>query len=124
MLENARKLRGIHFIDPEDKEFAEIIKNARKKLELPTATAVPCKRTHSRNGVTCVQKDDHKSKLTCTLEADESKRLRMKEIEPKIHEDHIAGKGDNLLHHYILVYKFMPMPQAMKTPAAKEAVNK
>ena len=30
-LENARKLRGIHFTDPEDKEFKETIKNARKK---------------------------------------------------------------------------------------------
>ena len=28
-LETARKLRGIYFIDPEDKEFAEIIKTAR-----------------------------------------------------------------------------------------------
>ena len=28
-LENARKLRGIYFIDPEDKEFKETIKNAR-----------------------------------------------------------------------------------------------
>ena len=26
-LENARRLRGIHFIDPEDKEFKETIKN-------------------------------------------------------------------------------------------------
>ena len=32
-LDNARKLRGIYFIDPEDKEFKESIKNARKKLE-------------------------------------------------------------------------------------------
>ena len=32
-LDNARKLRGIYFIDPEDKEFKETIKNARKKLE-------------------------------------------------------------------------------------------
>ena len=32
-LENARKLRGIYFIDPEDKEFKETIKNTRKKLE-------------------------------------------------------------------------------------------
>ena len=31
-LENARKLRGIYFIDPEDKEFKETIKNARKKV--------------------------------------------------------------------------------------------
>ena len=32
-LDNARKLRGIYFIDPEDKEFKETIKNARKKLK-------------------------------------------------------------------------------------------
>ena len=31
-LENARKLRGSYFIDPEDTEFKETIKNARKKL--------------------------------------------------------------------------------------------
>ena len=29
-LDNARRLRGIYFIEPEDKEFKEIIKNARK----------------------------------------------------------------------------------------------
>ena len=28
-LDSARKLRGIYFIDPEDKEFKETIKNAR-----------------------------------------------------------------------------------------------
>ena len=42
-LENARKFRGIYFIDPEDKEFKEFIKNARKKLETPMAPAMPCK---------------------------------------------------------------------------------
>ena len=31
-LENARKLRGIYFIDPEDKELKETIKNARKEI--------------------------------------------------------------------------------------------
>ena len=36
-LDNARKLRGIYFIDPEDKEFKETIKNARNKLETPMA---------------------------------------------------------------------------------------
>ena len=30
-----RRLRGIYFIDPEDKEFKETIKNVRKKLETP-----------------------------------------------------------------------------------------
>ena len=42
-LENARKLRGIYFIDPEDKEYKETIKNARKKLETSVAPAMPCK---------------------------------------------------------------------------------
>ena len=42
-LENARKLRRIYFIDPEDKEFKETIKNARKKSETPVAPAMPCK---------------------------------------------------------------------------------
>ena len=32
-LDNASRLRGIYFIDPEDKEFKETINNARKKLE-------------------------------------------------------------------------------------------
>ena len=41
--DNARKLRGIYFIDPEDKEFKETIKNARKKLETAVAPAMPCK---------------------------------------------------------------------------------
>ena len=43
---------------------------------------------------------------------------------PKIHEDHIAGKGDNSLQHYHWVHKFIPMPQAMKIPAAKAVVDK
>ena len=42
-LDNARKLRSIYVIDPEDKEFKETIKNARKKLETPVAPAMPYK---------------------------------------------------------------------------------
>ena len=43
---------------------------------------------------------------------------------PPNHEDHIAGKGENSLQHHNLVHKFIPMPQAMKIPAAKAAVDK
>ena len=43
---------------------------------------------------------------------------------PNHHEDHIAGKGDNSLQHCNLVHKFIPMPQAMKIPAAKEVADK
>ena len=41
--DNARNLRGIYFIDPEDTKFKETIKNARKKLETPVAPAMPSK---------------------------------------------------------------------------------
>ena len=50
--------------------------------------------------------------------------MRMENSEPPNHEDHIAGKGENSLQHYNLVHKFIPMPQAMKIPAAKAAVDK
>ena len=63
-------------------------------------------------------------KLACILEASESTRLRMGEPLPNHHEDHIAGKGDNSLQQYNLVHKFIPVPQAMKIPAAKAAVDK
>ena len=65
-----------------------------------------------------------KTRLACMLEASESTRLRMGESMPTHHEDHIAGKGNNSLQHYILVHKFIPMPKARKIPAAKEAVDK
>ena len=48
----------------------------------------------------------------------------MEETLSKYHEDHIAGKGDNSLQHYNMVHNFIPMPQAMKIPAAKAAVDK
>ena len=38
--------------------------------------------------------------------------------------DHIAGKETNSLSHCNLVRKFIPMPQAMKIPDAKAAVEK
>ena len=42
-LDNARKLRFIYFIVPEDEECEEIMKNARGKSEIPIPAAMPCK---------------------------------------------------------------------------------
>ena len=93
--ESARKLREIYFIDLEDKEFKENIKNARKKLETSVAPAMPCKIMKKNCGSGASNKII--SKLACVLEASESTRLRMGESLPNHHEDHIAGKGDNSL---------------------------
>ena len=121
-LENARKLRGICFIDPEDTEFKETIKNARKKLETSVAPAMPCKILKKNCGSDGSNKI--KTKLACILETDESTRMRMGNSIPHYHQDHIAGKGKNSLQHYNLVHKSIPMPQAMKISAAKAAVDK
>ena len=119
-LENARKLRGIYFIDPEDKVFKETIKNARKKLEASVAPAMPCKimKNCGSGGSNKI-----KTKLACILEADESTRMRMGNSTPQNHQDHIAGNGENSLQHYNLVHKFIPRPQAVKIPASKAAVD-
>ena len=93
-LENARKFRDICFIDPEDKEFKETIKNVRKKLETPLALAMPCKILKYCGSDTS---NKIKTKLACILEADESSRLRMGESLSNHHEDHFAGKGSNSL---------------------------
>ena len=120
-LDNARKLRGIYCIDPEDKEYKETIKNARKELETSVDPAMPCKiMKNCGSGAS----NKIKTKLSCILEADEFTRMRMRNSIPPNHEDHIAGKGENSLQHYNLVHKFIPMPQAMKIPAAKAAVDK
>ena len=119
--ENARKLRGIYFIDLEDKELNETIKNARKKLETSVAPAMPCKimKNCGSDGSNKI-----KTKLACILEADESTRMRMGNSVPNYHADHIAGKGEKSLRHENLVHKFILMPRAMKIPAAKAAVDK
>ena len=42
-LDNARQLRGIYFIEPDDEEFKLIIKAVRRMLEVPMPAAMPCK---------------------------------------------------------------------------------
>ena len=48
----------------------------------------------------------------------------MERTQQTYHEDRIAVEGFNSLSHYNLVRKFVPMPQAMKSPDAKAAVDK
>ena len=49
-LDNARRLRRIYFIDPDNQEYKEILQLARRKLERPAEAAVPCqKEIHTGN---------------------------------------------------------------------------
>ena len=81
-LDNARRSRGIYFDDPKDEEFKDVMRNARRKLEVPMPAAMPCKTPvkipmcqSSRE--TCRNIGKHKTKYACVVEVDESMRIRM-----------------------------------------------
>ena len=77
------------------------------------AAAMPCKRAVSQASIreTVVSKTgkakapDAKTRFSCIAEAHESTRQRIESITKRIHEDHIAGKGQNLIVHYNLFAK-------------------
>ena len=104
-LDNARKLRRIYFIDPEDKEqFKETMKNARKKMETSVAPAMHCKTSKNSQHVgTCGKSNEIKSKLACIWEASAATRLRMGESLPNHHEDKLQEKETT---HYGITFWF------------------
>ena len=113
-LDHARSLRGIYFIDPKDEEFKNIMKNGRRKLEIPMPAAMPCKTPMNSSGETFRGIGKSKTKDACIAEADESTRSRLEGVPFRYHEDHIATKGTNSVSHYNLMHKFIPLPQALK----------
>ena len=124
-LDNARKLRGIFSLTPRTRNLRRPLRMLARNWKYQwLAPAMPCKILKSNENCGSGASDKVKTKLACILEAGGSTRLRMGESLPTHHEDHIAGKGDNSLQHYNMVHKFIPMPQAMKIPAAKAAVDK
>ena len=73
-LDNARRLRGIFFIEPDDEEIQHTMKNARRKLEIPTPAAMRCRLQLHQHRETCGTVGQHKTKYACIVEADESMR--------------------------------------------------
>ena len=71
-LENARQLRGIFFIEPNDEEFKLTKKAARRKLEVPMPAAMPCKIPIKSSGKTHRNIEKRKTKYGCVVDADES----------------------------------------------------
>ena len=111
-LENAKHLRGIFFIKPNDEEFKHTMENARRKFEIPIPAAMLCKTPVNCRGETCRNIWENKTKYACIVDADESLRIRLEGVPHRYHEDHIAAKGINSLSHCNLVHKFIPMSQA------------
>ena len=102
-LDNARQLRGIYFIEPDDEEFKPIMKAARKKLEVPMQAAMLCKTPVSCRGETC-SIGKRKTKYACVVDADESTRPRLMGAGHKPHQVHFTAKGTNSTTHYTVLF--------------------
>ena len=94
------------------------------------AAAVLCKRK-AQTGITKVvakpesaSQKNPKTSYGWKVESHESTRQRAASSVPTKHEEHIAGKGFTSMSHYNLVHKCIPLPQAIKIPDAKVAVDK
>ena len=70
----------------------------------------------------CIR-ENSKTMYGCVVESREPTRQRAESPQSKKHEDHIAGKGFTSMSHCNLAHRFIPMPQAMKIPDAKAAVD-
>ena len=100
-----------------------------QKLERPVAPAMPCKIPPNSIKKVSAKPDIASEKMSkrvygCIVEPQESSRQRVESSQHKNHEDHIRGKRIFSMSHHDLVHKFIPMPQAMKIPDAKAAVDK
>ena len=101
-LDNARQLREIFFIEPNDEEFKLTMKAARRKLEVPMPAAMPCKIPTKSSGETHRNIGKRKTKYACVADADESTRPRQEGAGHKPHQDHISAKRMNSTTHYSL----------------------
>ena len=97
----------------------------------PMAAAMPCKRVLScfvRQTVVSktekAKESEDKTRFSCIAEARESTRQRIESVMKRIHEEQLAGKGENSVLHYNLLHKIIPMLQAMEIPDAKAAVDR
>ena len=79
-LDNARKLRGIFFIEPGDEEFQHTMNNGRRKLESTMSAAMLCKKPVNCRRETCSCIGKRKTKYACIVDADESMRIRLEGI--------------------------------------------
>ena len=117
-LDNARKMRGSYFIDPDDQEYKDILKNARRKLERPMAP-VPCKRQKSITKVIAksnsASEENSKTVYSSKVESHESTRQRAESSASKHHKDHIVGKGFTSKSHLQIGTQVHPVMKSTKT---------
>ena len=109
-LDNARRLQRICFIETEDMEFKEIIKNARRKMETPMAPAMPCKTCKKKNKVARLKISS--LNLRVSWKPVNPQECVWKKLHRIIMRTILQEIGDKSLQHYNLVHTFIPVPHA------------
>ena len=126
-LDNDRRPTGIYFIDFDDQGYKETLQNARWKLESLIEAAMRIKSdvlTSNRKLAAEVNSIPQGSEYHPWWNLKNPQDNEWNLLYHKKHNDHIAGKGFTSMTHYNLVHKFIPVPQAVKNPDAKAAVDK
>ena len=123
-LDNARQLRGIFFIEPDDEEVKHTLNNARRKLAIPMSAAMSCKTPTNCRGETCRSMGKCKTKYACVVDADESARKRLEGVPHRYHEDHVSANRLSSLSRYNLVHRFIPIPEAVKNTGCEGSSGK
>ena len=120
-LDNARRLKGIYFIDPDDEECIGNSQNTRgedwKELWHQQCLAKGKLKQAPRKWLQSMKL--HPKRFTkkrfmaekWNLTNPQGKEWNL--LYPQKNEDHIPGNCFTSMTHYILVHKFIPKPQAM-----------
>ena len=85
---------------------------------------MPCKIPKKSSGETHRNIGKRKTKYACVVDADGSTRPRVEGAGHKPHQGRITAQGMNSVILCCLIQKFILMPQALKIPDAKAAVEK
>ena len=120
-----RRLRGTYFIDPEDW-------NSRKSLRMQEENwkhqwLQPCLARHARRvsmGRPVARLMISSLNLRVSWKPVNPQECVWKNLYQNIMRTILQEEGVDSLQHYNLVHKYSPLPQAMKIPAAKAAVDK
>ena len=99
-LDNARRLRSFCCIDPAVEEFKDIMKNARRKLELPMPAAMPCRFRREEYRETCSVSGNGRQNTHALFKATNVRESAWKELFIKvfIKVKKIILQGEELIH--------------------------
>ena len=123
-LHDARRLRGVYFIDLEDQEFQETIMNARKNWKhqwLPPCFARQPRRVSMGRPVATLMISS--LNLRVSWKPVNLQECEWKNLYQNIMRTILQVKG-TIRYNITIWYTIFRMPQAMKIPAANAAVDK